>query len=121
MKTYTIAEFAKMTGYKVKTLQSWDRKGYLTPGRTPSNRRAYTDADLARLRSYADRVQQLVAGLREPEDAVEIGKVRFTPSTCLGILRVELQGGHTKALWSVPEVQAALRYLHSWVAQESGQ
>lgn len=46
MKTYTISQFAKMTGFTVKTLQRWDREGILTPLRSPTNRRLYTDKDL---------------------------------------------------------------------------
>lgn len=47
MSTYTVSEFAKLVGVSVKTLQRWDREGKLKAGRTPSNRRIYTDDDLA--------------------------------------------------------------------------
>jgi len=50
MNTYTIAQFAKLTGYAVKTLQKWDRDGKLSPNRTPTNRRLYTDEHLRLLR-----------------------------------------------------------------------
>lgn len=46
MKTYTVSQFAKMTGFAVKTLQRWDREGILIPLRSPTNRRLYTDSDL---------------------------------------------------------------------------
>lgn len=47
MNTYSIGEFARLAGVTVKTLQRWDRQGRLTPARTPTNRRVYTDAHLA--------------------------------------------------------------------------
>lgn len=50
MNTYTISQFAKLTGYAVKTLQKWDRDGKLIPNRTPTNRRLYTDEHLRILR-----------------------------------------------------------------------
>lgn len=50
MNTYTISQFAKLTGYAVKTLQKWDRDGKLSPNRTPTNRRLYTDEHLRILR-----------------------------------------------------------------------
>jgi putative resolvase len=46
MNTYTIAQFAQRIGVSVKTLQRWDREGRLSPSRTPTNRRVYTDEDL---------------------------------------------------------------------------
>jgi len=46
MNTYTIGEFAKLTGYSVKTLQRWDRQKRLVPLRTPTNRRIYTDEQI---------------------------------------------------------------------------
>jgi predicted site-specific integrase-resolvase len=47
MNTYNSAEFAKLTGVSVKTLQRWDREGRLKPAaRTPGNRRLYTPEQL---------------------------------------------------------------------------
>lgn len=41
------SEFAKRAGVSVKTLQRWDREGRLKPaGRTPTNRRYYTEDQL---------------------------------------------------------------------------
>jgi putative resolvase len=44
IQIYDIADFAKMIGVSVKTLQRWDRKGILKAYRTPTNRRYYTHA-----------------------------------------------------------------------------
>jgi putative resolvase len=44
---YTPAQFAKRVGVSVKTLQKWDRIGVLPAKRTITNRRYYTDEDLA--------------------------------------------------------------------------
>jgi putative resolvase len=44
---YTPAAFAKRVGVSVKTLQKWDRIGVLPAKRTITNRRYYTDDDLA--------------------------------------------------------------------------
>jgi putative resolvase len=44
---YTPALFAKRVGVSVKTLQKWDRIGVLPAKRTITNRRYYTDEDLA--------------------------------------------------------------------------
>jgi DNA-binding transcriptional MerR regulator len=43
MKRYSPAEFSKMVGVCVKTLQRWDKSGKLKADRTVSNRRQYTD------------------------------------------------------------------------------
>ncbi len=44
---YTPAQFAKRIGVSVKTIQKWDRLGILPAKRTITNRRYYTDDDLA--------------------------------------------------------------------------
>ena len=45
--TYNIAQAAQYLGFKVKTLQKWDREGRLIPAyRTPTNRRVYTKSQL---------------------------------------------------------------------------
>lgn len=50
MNTYTVSELAELIGVSVKTLQRWDRENRLKPGRTPTNRRIYTDEHLSRAR-----------------------------------------------------------------------
>jgi putative resolvase len=44
---YTVSQFAKQVGVAVKTLQRWDRQGILKARRTITNRRYYTDEELA--------------------------------------------------------------------------
>jgi putative resolvase len=44
---YTPAQFAERIGVSVKTIQKWDRLGILPAKRTITNRRYYTDDDLA--------------------------------------------------------------------------
>src|SRR5215469_12129861 len=44
---YTPAQFAKRVNVSVKTIQKWDRLGILPAKRTITNRRYYTDDDLA--------------------------------------------------------------------------
>lgn len=44
---YTLSQFAEKVGVSVKTIQKWDRIGVLPAKRTITNRRYYTDEDLA--------------------------------------------------------------------------
>jgi len=70
MNTYTITQFAEMTGYAVKTLQKWDRDGKLVPLRTPTNRRLYTDEHLRMLRGLAvNQAKKAVVYLRVSSQA----------------------------------------------------
>lgn len=46
-KAYKIGEMAKELGVSVRTLQIWDKKGILVAKRTPTNRRYYTQHQLA--------------------------------------------------------------------------
>lgn len=45
-KTYNITKAAEILNVSVKTLQRWDREGKLVAGRTPSNRRYYTEEQI---------------------------------------------------------------------------
>ena len=44
---YTPSQFAKQVGVSIKTIQKWDRLGVLKARRTVTNRRSYTDEELA--------------------------------------------------------------------------
>lgn len=46
-KKYTVGEFAEQIGVSVKTLQRWDKAGRLVAHRTITNRRYYTEEQLA--------------------------------------------------------------------------
>ena len=48
MEHYKPAQFAKMIGVHIKTLQRWDREGIFVAHRSPTNRRYYTQADYER-------------------------------------------------------------------------
>jgi len=50
MNTLTAAEFSRLAGVNIKTLQRWDREGKLKASyRTPGNRRMYTQDQLDEL------------------------------------------------------------------------
>jgi predicted site-specific integrase-resolvase len=50
MSTLTAAEFSRLVGVNIKTLQRWDREGKLKPAyRTPGNRRMYSQDQLDEL------------------------------------------------------------------------
>ena len=59
MNTYNVAEFARLLGVAVITLQRWDREGRLKALRTPSNRRLYTDEHLRQARGLSPKAQRL--------------------------------------------------------------
>lgn len=58
MNTYNVAEFAKLLGVSISTLQRWDRQKKLVPSRTPGNRRIYTDEHLAKARGFSGKSLQ---------------------------------------------------------------
>ena len=70
MKTYKIGEFAKELNLSVKTLQNWDKSGFLKAYRNPSNQRFYTE-------------EQLIIILKQPEEKINkkvIGYCRVSTS-----------------------------------------
>jgi putative resolvase len=71
MNTYNSAQFAKLAGVSVKTLQRWDREGRLKPAaRTPGNRRLYTPEQLNQMLNRVSKTKQVtIAYLRVSSQA----------------------------------------------------
>jgi putative resolvase len=71
MNTYNSAQFAKLAGVAVKTLQCWDREGRLKPAvRTPGNRRLYIPEQLNQVLNRVSMTKQVtVAYLRVSSQA----------------------------------------------------
>ena len=71
MNTYNSAQFAKLTGVSVKTLQRWNREGRLKPAaRTPGNRRLYTLEQLNQVLNRVSKTKQVtIAYLRVSSQA----------------------------------------------------
>lgn len=71
MNTYNAAQFAKLAGVSVKTLQRWDREGRLKPAaRTPGNRRLYTPVQLNQVLNRVSEARQVtIAYLRVSSQA----------------------------------------------------
>ena len=90
---YSIGEFSELTGLGVHTLRYYEQEGLLTPGRTDSNRRRYSEEDaawVAFLRRLKDtgmplkEIQQFARLRREGEATIQE--------------RLELLMGHQQAL-----------------------
>jgi len=71
MSTYNSAQFAKLAGVVVKTVQRWDREGRLKPAaRTPGNRRLCTAEQLNQVLNRKSKTKQVtVAYLRVSSQA----------------------------------------------------
>lgn len=69
-RTYRVHEFAELSGVTVKALHHYDRLGLLTPRRTGSGYRVYTDGDLARLEQIV-ALKFLGMPLRQIRDVLE--------------------------------------------------
>ena len=69
-RTYRVHEFAELSGVTVKALHHYDRLGLLTPCRTASRYRVYTEGDLARLEQIV-ALKFLGMPLRQIKDVLE--------------------------------------------------
>ena len=57
MSAYTVKQVASLTGVPATTLRAWERRyGVVSPARTESRYRHYTDDEVARLRRMADLI-----------------------------------------------------------------
>lgn len=50
-KTYSIGEIAQLLNIHIRTLRIYDNAGLLSPKRSDTNRRKYTETDILRLKS----------------------------------------------------------------------
>jgi predicted site-specific integrase-resolvase len=71
INTYNSAQFAKLAGVSVKTLERWDREGKLKPAaRTPGNRRLYTPERANQVLKRVSKIKQVtIATLRVSSQA----------------------------------------------------
>ena len=71
MSSSNSAQFAKLAGVSVKTLQRWDREGRLKPAtRTPGNRRLYSPEQLNQMLNRVSKTKQdTIATLRVSSQA----------------------------------------------------
>jgi MerR family transcriptional regulator, light-induced transcriptional regulator len=59
----SIGRVAALVGVSIPTLRSWERRYALVdPARTPGGHRRYTDAEIDRLRSFAELARRNGAG-----------------------------------------------------------
>src|SRR6266566_9995509 len=55
---YIISVAAELAGVHPQTLRIYERKGLLSPARTPGNTRRYSDRDIERLRAIQELTQE---------------------------------------------------------------
>jgi MerR family transcriptional regulator/heat shock protein HspR len=98
---YVISVVAEMTGLHPQTLRVYERRGLLSPRRTPGGSRRFSDADLARL----DRIRQLVA---EGLSLVAVRRVMDLEDQ-IAQLHAQLTDAHRAALDAITQVHRRYR------------
>jgi DNA-binding transcriptional MerR regulator len=87
MITYSVAQVEALTGIKAHTLRIWERRyDFLTPERTPTNIRLYSDEQLKKLLNFGILVKNgyrvsKLGKLKDEEIYVEVTKVLSDPSS----------------------------------------
>jgi DNA-binding transcriptional MerR regulator len=85
--TYSVAQVEALTGIKAHTLRIWERRyDFLTPERTPTNIRFYSDQQLKKLLNFGILVKNgyrvsKLGKLKDEEIYVEVTKVLSDPSS----------------------------------------
>jgi len=86
MITYSVAQVEALTGIKAHTLRIWERRyDFLTPGRTPTNIRFYSDDQLKKLLNFGILVKNgyrvsKLGKMTDEEIYLEVTKVLSDPS-----------------------------------------
>ncbi len=87
MITYSVAQVEALTGIKAHTLRIWERRyNFLTPERTPTNIRFYSDSQLKKLLNFGILVKNgyrvsKVGKMTDEEVYMEVTKVLSDPSS----------------------------------------
>ena len=90
---YSIGEFSKLTRLGIHTLRYYEHENLITPGRNSSNRRCYTDKDLA----WIDFIKRLKDTGMPIKEIQHYAKLRANGEATLSA-RMEILISHRKAL-----------------------
>ena len=90
---YSIGEFSKLTRLGIHTLRYYEHENLITPGRNSSNRRCYTDKDLAWI-DFIKRLKDTGMPIKEIQHYAEL---RANGEATLSV-RMEMLISHRKAL-----------------------
>lgn len=90
---YSIGEFSKLTRLGIHTLRYYEHENLITPGRNSSNRRCYTDKDLA----WIDFIKRLKDTGMPIKEIQHYAVLRANGEATLSA-RMEMLISHRKAL-----------------------
>ncbi len=90
---YSIGEFSKLTRLGIHTLRYYEHENLITPGRNSSNRRCYTDKDLAWI-DFIKRLKDTGMPIKEIQHYAEL---RANGEATLSA-RMEMLISHRKTL-----------------------
>lgn len=90
---YSIGEFSKLTNLGIYTLRYYEHEHLLTPGRNSSNRRYYTDKDLAWI-EFIKRLKNTGMPIKEIQHYAEL-RAKGEPTLSA---RMEMLISHRQAL-----------------------
>ena len=90
---YSIGAFSKLTRLGIHTLRYYEHENLITPGRNSSNRRCYTDKDLAWI-DFIKRLKDTGMPIKEIQHYAEL---RANGEATLSV-RMEMLISHRKAL-----------------------
>jgi MerR family transcriptional regulator, heat shock protein HspR len=71
---YLIGEVAKNVGLHDQTIREYERKGLITPERTPANYRFFSDDDIARITVIVKLTEELGLNLAGVKVALELAR-----------------------------------------------
>ncbi len=90
---YSIGEFSRLTNLGIHTLRYYEHEGLIAPGRNSSNRRCYSDKDLAWI-AFIKRLKDTGMPIKEIQ---HYAKLRAAGNTTLHE-RMEMLIAHREAL-----------------------
>ena len=90
---YSIGEFSRLTNLGIHTLRYYEQEGLITPGRNSSNRRCYSDKDLAWI-EFIKRLKDTGMPIKEIQHYAKL-RAAGDPTLCE---RMEMLTAHREAL-----------------------
>lgn len=87
-KFFKIGEAAELLGVHIQTLRIYDREGIISPSRTDTNRRGYSEEDIARAKVLLFLTRKLSVNLNGAKIILKIlEKSRMTPELSVEYLQ----------------------------------
>jgi DNA-binding transcriptional MerR regulator len=119
----SIGEVARLTGFSERQIRYYEKKGLVSPRRTPGGQRIYSPQDVKRIRTIKRLREegyslQRIARLLRPEEVEKREVIRYPLEALEEDPKRQLQGEPLRSLYPVSDYARLMKILESLEEEE---